>query len=111
MSVASDELAARIRAQIGLLPGIAEKRMFGGMAFMLDGHMLVGLLKDGGLLARVGKEGYAEALTLPGTEPMTFTGREMSGFVVVRDEGIETDEALGAWIERARGFVIMLPKK
>jgi TfoX/Sxy family transcriptional regulator of competence genes len=111
MSEAADELASRIRAQIGLLPGVAEKRMFGGVAFMLDGNMLVGPMKDGGLLARVGKDAYAEALTLPGASPMTFTGREMPGFVEVREEGIETDDDLAAWIERARRFVVTLPKK
>jgi TfoX/Sxy family transcriptional regulator of competence genes len=111
MSVAADELAARIRAMIGLLPNVTERKMFGGLAFMLDGNMVVGVLKDGGLLARVGKEGYAEALTHPGAEPMTFTGREMSGFIVLRDDGIETDEALEEWIERARRFVATLPPK
>ena len=111
MSAAADELAARIRAQIGLLPGVTEKRMFGGVAFMLDGNMLVGPLKDGGLLARVGKEAYREALGRPGAEPMTFTGREMPGFVEVREDGIETDEALAELIEMARRFVITLPRK
>jgi TfoX/Sxy family transcriptional regulator of competence genes len=111
MSEAANELAARIREQIGLLPGITEKKMFGGVAFMLDGNMLVGPLKDGGLLARVGKDAYRDALARPGASPMTFTGREMAGFVEVRGEGIETDEMLGEWIERARRFVITLPKK
>lgn len=111
MSEAADELAARIRAQIGLLPGVTEKKMFGGVAFMLDGNMLVGPLKDGALLARVGKEAYADALTQPGAGPMTFTGREMPGYIEVRGEGIETEEMLGHWIERAHRFVITLPKK
>jgi TfoX/Sxy family transcriptional regulator of competence genes len=111
LSPAAEELAERIRGQIGLLPGITERKMFGGLAFMLDGNMLVGLLKDGGLLARVGKPGYADALARPGAAPMTFTGREMSGFVQVHDEGIETDAALADWIELARRFVITLPKK
>lgn len=111
MSEAADELAARIRAQIGLLPGVTEKRMFGGVAFMLDGNMMVGPLKDGSLLARVGKDAYPEALNRPGASPMTFTGREMPGFVEVRGEGVETDEMLGEWIEMARRFVITLPRK
>jgi hypothetical protein len=111
MSEAADELAARIRALIGHRPGIAEQRMFGGVAFMLDGNMLVGPLKDGGLLARVGKDVYADALELPGVSPMTFTGREMPGFVEVHDEGIETDDDLAGWIARAEAFVKTLPKK
>lgn len=111
MSEAADDLAARIREQIGLLPGVTEQKMFGGVAFMLDGSMLVGPLKDGGLLARVGKDAYQDALTRPGASPMMFTGREMPGFVEVRGEGIETDADLGEWIELARRFVITLPKK
>lgn len=111
MSEAADHLASRIREQIGLLPGITEKRMFGGFAFMLDGNMLVGPLKDGALLARVGKEAYAAALQRPGAAPMTFTGREMAGFVEVHDEGIETREALAEWIALAESFVRTLPKK
>jgi hypothetical protein len=112
MSEESEALAARIREQIGLWPGIVEKRMMGGVAFMLDGNMLVGPLKDGGLLVRVGKEAYAEALTLPGAAPMTFTGqREMSGFVAVYDDGIDTPEALAEWIARAEKFVRTLPRK
>jgi hypothetical protein len=108
---AADELASRVRAQIGLLPGVVEKRMFGGMAFMLDGNMLVGILGDGALLARVGRDGYAAALERPGAGPMTMSGRQMSGFVEVRGEGIETDEDLGGWIELARRFVVTLPPK
>lgn len=111
MSEEADALASRIREQIGLWPGIVEKRMMGGVAFMLEGNMLVGPLKDGGLLVRVGKEGYAEALALPGAAPMTFTGRAMSGFVQVYDDGIDTAEALAAWIARAEKFVRTLPKK
>lgn len=111
MSEASEELASRIREQIGLLPGITEQKMFGGVAFMLDGNMLVGPLKDGGLLARVGKDAYEAALARPGASPMMFTGREMPGFVEVRGEGIEADEDLARWIEMTRRFVITLPKK
>lgn len=111
MSAEADELATRIRSYFGGHPGIAERKMFGGVAFMLNGNMVVGPLKHGGLLARVGKAGYAEALKLPGASPMTFTGKEMSGFVQVDDEGIETDEALAAWIERAVSFVNTLPPK
>lgn len=111
MSEAADELAGRIRSQIGLLPGVTEQKMFGGIAFMLDGNMLVGPLRDGGLLARVGKEAYEAALARPGASPMMFTGREMPGFVEVRGEGIETDEDLAEWIELSRRFVITLPGK
>lgn len=111
MSDAANALAARIREQIGLLPGVGEQRMFGGVAFMLDGNMLVGVMKNGSLLARVGKEGYAAALERPGAGPMTMAGRQMSGFVEVQGEGIETDADLGGWLELCRRFVITLPAK
>jgi hypothetical protein len=111
MSEASEELASRIRSVLGIRPDIVEKRMMGGVAFMLDGNMLVGPLKNGTLLARVGKENYEAALKRPGAGPMTFTGRPMSGFVEVNDEGIETDEALADWIAYAEAFVKTLPPK
>ena len=111
MSAAAEDLAARIRAILGPRPDIVEKRMMGGVAFMLDGNMLVGPLKGGGLLARVGKPNYEAALKRPGAGPMTFTGRPMSGFVEVNDDGIETDEALASWIAYAETFVRTLPPK
>lgn len=111
MSVRSEELAERIRSVLGLRPDIEEKRMFGGVAFMLNGNMMVGPLKDGSLLARCGKENYAQALGRPGAGPMTFTGREMSGFVEVNGDGIDTDEALADWIAYSERFVRTLPPK
>jgi hypothetical protein len=111
MSAASEELADRIRLLIGHRPGISEKRMFGGVCFMLDGNMLVGPLKDGSLLARVGKDNYAEALARPGAGPMTFTGRAMSGFVEVNGDGVETDDDLAEWIAYSERFVATLPAK
>lgn len=111
MSEASEYLADRIRMMLGEDPAVREQRMFGGTAFMLHGNMLVGPMKDGDLLVRVGKEGYDAALELPGAAPMTMTGRTMSGFVQVSGDVLEDDEALWAWIERARAFVLTLPAK
>lgn len=108
---AVEELADRIRALMAGNPAIAEKRMFGGIAFMLNGNMLVGPTKSGGLLVRVGKEAYAEALELPGAGPMMFTGKEMPGFIDVSGDALEDDEALADWIGRARAFVSTLPAK
>lgn len=111
MSARDDEIAERIRSVLGLRPDIEEKRMFGGIAFMLNGNMLVGTLKGGGLLARSGKDNYADALQRPGAGPMTVTGRTMGAFVQVTADGIETDEALADWIAFAEGFVRTLPPK
>ncbi|HUV32249.1 MAG TPA: TfoX/Sxy family protein, partial [Devosiaceae bacterium] len=101
----------RIRNLICDDPNIDEKRMFGGIAFMLNGNMLVGPMKDGALLARVGKDAYDAALARPGAGKMMFTGREMPGFVEVRGEGIETDDALAGWVAIATDFVGTLPVK
>lgn len=111
MSEARDHLADRIRSCFGGHPGIVEKKMFGSVAFLLDGHMVVGPMKDGTMLARVGKEFYAEAVQLPGAGPMRFSGREMSGFVVVQPEVVEDDESLAEWISRGVAFVGTLPPK
>lgn len=111
MSMALEELADRIRAV--LRPGeiVREKRMFGGIAFMLSGNMLVCPLKDGSLMVRVGKEGMAEALEQSGAAAMEMRGRTMGGFVLVSGDAIEDDEMLGDWVERARAFVKTLPPK
>ncbi len=110
MSMASEELANRIR---DLLPNAAirEQKMFGGIAFMLEGNMLVGPMKDGSLLVRVGKEGMDKALALPGAGIMTMGSKTMTGFVVVSGDAIEEDFALGEWIDRAHAFVKTLPPK
>lgn len=111
MSMATDELAERIR---GLLPPsvhCTEKRMFGGIAFMHQGNMLVAPLKDGSMLARVGKDGMEEALALPGASIMDMGGRSMGGFVVVSGDAIEDDDSLSDWLERCRRFVDTLPAK
>lgn len=111
MSLALEELADRIRA--ALRPGevVREQRMFGGIAFMRDGNMLVCPLKDGSLMVRVGKEGMSAALAQPGAGTMTMQGRTMAGFVLVTGDAIEDDEVLVGWIDRARDFVRTLPPK
>ena len=111
MSEASQELAERLRACFGHRPGITEKRMIGGICFMDHGNMLVGVTKAGALLARVGPARYREAQSRPGAAPMEMGGREMTGFVAVTDEGIESDEALLDWISYAEEFVQTLPPK
>lgn len=110
MSMASEDLAERLRL---LLPGanIREKKMFGAIAFMQDGNMLVAPMKDGGLLVRVGKDGMAEALARPGAAIMDMGGRTMGGFVVVSGDAVEDDEHLESWLARARAVVATLPPK
>jgi TfoX/Sxy family transcriptional regulator of competence genes len=111
VSMALQELAERIR---NLLPNrlpIIEKRMFGGIAFMQNGNMLICPTKDGSLIVRVGKDGMADALEQPGAQVMEMGGRAMSGFVVLSGDTIEDDDILAAWLARAGAFVSTLPPK
>lgn len=111
MNMALEDLSDRIR---GLLPPrlpMTEKKMFGGRCFMLAGNMLVCPMKDGSLLVRVGKEGYEEALTLPGAEAMNMGTKTMTGFVQVSGDVLEDEDVLNEWIDRARRFVDTLPPK
>ena len=111
MSPAAEELADRIRALIGHKPGITEKKMFGGICFLLYGNMVVGSMKSGALLMRVGPERYEDALARPGTGPMIMGDRQMSGFVEVTDDGIADDDALKDSLDYAEAFVATLPPK
>jgi TfoX/Sxy family transcriptional regulator of competence genes len=111
VSDASEELADRIRQLIGHRPGVTEKKMFGGFGFMLNGNMVVGAMKSGALLMRVGPNRHEEAKLRPGAAPMIQGGKEMVGFVEVTDEGIEDEDALEASIAYAWEFVETLPPK
>jgi TfoX/Sxy family transcriptional regulator of competence genes len=105
--VAYDEvLAGRLRER---LPGLATKRMFGGLAFLADGNMLVCVAGDD-LMVRVGKEATADALAEPGAQPMMMGTRTSAGWVLVDGAALDDDE-LEKWIGRARAFVDTLPPK
>ena len=92
--------AQRVRAALAGRGAITEKRMFGGLAFLIGGRMACGVLGDT-LMVRVGPDAYEAALALPHTRPMDFTGRPLRGFVYVEAPGIRTDAALAAWVTRA----------
>ena len=92
--MAYDEgLAERLRDVLNSRPGISEKKMFGGLAFMSRGYMFIGILGDV-LMARVGPEYYREALTRLNVREMDFTGKPMKGYVFVDPPGFETDPDL-----------------
>jgi len=110
MSFASEELAERLRAYPWRGP-VVEKKMFGGVAFMQRGNMVVAAMKEGELIVRVGKDGMEAALALPGAGKMDMSGRSMSGFVVVDGDVIEDEDALFDWVARAAAFVDTLPAK
>ena len=107
--MAYDEgLAERIRQALPAGRPIDEKAMFGGLAFLLDGRMFVGIVGDD-LMVRVGPERHEEALSAPHVRPMDFTGRPMKGYVFVAPAGCASDGALREWVERAIAFASTLP--
>ena len=109
--MAYDEgLAELLRADLADRTGVVEKRMFGGLCFMLDGHMLCGVHKGGGMF-RVGKDRHAEALTIDGAGPMAFTGRPMGGMVDVTDDAMADDIRRGQLMTLAMENVSSLPPK
>lgn len=110
-TMAYDEaLAERIRDALSTTEGVVEKKMFGGIAFMVRGNMTCGVVKDD-LMARVGRDAHAEALELPGARPMDFTKRPMKGMVFVDGASLDNDEALRGWVERCLAFTSTLPAK
>jgi len=98
------KLAERIRAIAGGRKGVTEKEMFGGIAFLLDGKMFIGLAKNQ-LMVRVGPDRHDEALARPHVRPMDFTGRPMRGYVYVTPAGYANARALSAWIDWSTAFV------
>ncbi len=102
-----EELARRVRDLLGDEPGTTERRMFGGLAFMVGGHMAVVASGRGGLMVRHDPEA-ADLLDRPHVEPVEMRGREMTGFLRVDDAGLTDDEALAGWVrvglERARSL-------
>jgi len=106
-----EHLADRLRQILDSDPRITEKRMFGGLSFLLNGHLFVSARKDGGILASVGKAAEAEALQRPGAQPMQHGGRRMSGFLWVDADAIEDDDALRDWVTLCEKYVATLPPK
>ncbi len=104
------DLVWRLRKLIECRSGIEEKRMFGGVAFMVGGNMCFCVHRDN-LIVRVGPDRYEESLALPHTGPMDITGRPMKGWVMVDAEGISTDAALQQWIGEGLAFGAALPDK
>jgi TfoX/Sxy family transcriptional regulator of competence genes len=108
--VAYDEdLADRIREVLPAGEAVTERRMFGGLAFMLGGHMFCGVVKDT-LMARLGPEAADHALDQPHVRPMDFTGRPMTGMVFIDPEGLRGDP-LPQCVAAAAGYACGLPPK
>lgn len=103
-------VAVRIREAMQDYPGVTEKKMFGGVAFMVNGNMCSGVVKSE-LMLRVGPDGYDDARKQPHAREMDFTGKPMRGFGFADEAGFATDNDLQVWINRAYSFVKTLPTK
>lgn len=104
------ELAGRIRDALVRQPGIEEKKMFGGVGFLLNGNMLVGVWRDL-LIVRLGLEQGKEALLEPHVKAFDITGKPMKGWIMVEPQGVTGDDQLQVWIDLAKKFVETLPEK
>jgi len=93
----NEEIAQKIRNQLSHLDNVQEKRMFGGICFMLDDKMCIGVNGDE-IMCRIDPLQYDEALTKKGTRKMDFTGREMKGYVFVNEDGIRYDKDFSYWV-------------
>lgn len=105
-----ERLATRVRALLAERDDVTERKMFGGLAFMVGGNMCCGVLDDE-LMIRVGPELGAGALERPFTRVMDFTGRPMTGMLFVTAEGIAADDALAGWVRMALAYAASLPAK
>ena len=109
--MAYDEtLAPRIRAELQTRATIAERKMFGGLAFMIGGNMCC-CVTDKGLMVRVGVNAYEDALAQPHAGLMDLTGRPMKGWVLAAPEGVASDAGLAEWVTRGVEFAATLPAK
>jgi len=109
--MAYDEtLAARIRAQLGKKKGLVEKKMFGGLAFLLNGNMCCGVSGDE-MIVRLDPAETEKALKKPHVRMFDMTGRPMKGWLLVAFAGVKTEAALAKWVETARAHADSLPAK
>lgn len=106
----SESLARRIRHVLSRTKGLGEKKMFGGIGFLFQGNMLVGVWKES-LIARLGPEDGEAALREPRVRALDITGRPMAGWVLVGPDGVEADDQLAGWVDRTIQFVTTMPAK
>ncbi|HEY2088879.1 MAG TPA: TfoX/Sxy family protein [Mycobacterium sp.] len=105
------DLADRIRELLGPIRGVEEKRMFGGLAFLINGNMSVAVSKQGGILVRVPPDETEKLLARAHVNPMVMAGREARGWIRVDADGVKTKRQLTAWVTRGVEFAQGLPPK
>lgn len=106
----NEKLAERIRRRLSDRTDVVERKMFGGLAFMVRGHMCCGVVGDE-LMVRVGPTGYQAALKENHAREMDFTGKPSRGMVYVAAPGLASTKQLGKWVERGLQFALTLPEK
>ena len=106
-----EDLANRIRELLGAAKGIEEKRMFGGLAFLVNGNMSVAVSGRGGLMVRVPPAETDKLLTREHVEPMVMAGRETRGWLRVSVDGVKTKRQLQSWVSRGVDYAKSLPPK
>jgi TfoX/Sxy family transcriptional regulator of competence genes len=110
--MAYDEvLANRIRELLGAQRGVEEKRMFGGLAFLVNGNMSVAVSGKGGLMVRVPPDETEKLLSREHVEPMVMAGRETRGWLRVTVDGVKTKRQLQSWVSRGVDYAQSLPAK
>lgn len=105
-----ERLAERVREALTTRADVSEKKMFGGLCFLLGGNMACGIVGDE-LMVRTGPDAWTDVLALPHAREMDFTGRSLKGFVYVASRGLEDDAALDSWIRRGADYAASLPPK
>lgn len=105
-----EHVADRVRQILRVRTGISERKMFGGLAFMFDDHMFIGILGST-LMVRIGLVEYSEALSMPHVREMDFTGKPMKGYVFVEPAGFVSDDALEYWASKGYQLAASLPPK
>jgi TfoX/Sxy family transcriptional regulator of competence genes len=106
-----EELAARIRERIGARPDLTEKKMFGGLAFLIGGNMAVGASGEGGILVRVDPAQSEELVATTSARPMEMRGRQMQGWLRVDTEDVRGSDELAKWVELGTAYARSLPAK
>ena len=106
-----DELAGRVRAVIADQSGVTEKRMFGGLTWLVHGHMAVVALNGGGLMVRVDRADHEAMLAEPGTATMMMRGRPLRGWITVAEHACATRSDLATWVRRGLAYALTLPDR
>jgi TfoX/Sxy family transcriptional regulator of competence genes len=106
-----EELADRIRTRLGERPDLTEKKLFGGLAFLIGGNMAIAASGQGGILVRVDPEESDALVATTSAEPMEMRGRTMAGWLRVDTTDVADDATLAEWVERGAGYASSLPPK